>query len=104
MEITLEELKSVLNSGRQVIIIDVREPAEHEICHLTNAKLIPLGDLPKRITELNPKDFIVLYCHHGTRSAQATLWLTRNGFKNVKNLQGGIDAWAEVIDPTMKRY
>ncbi len=104
MEIAPEELKLILDSGRQVMIIDVREPAEHKICHLTGAKLIPLRDLPKRTTELNPKDFIVLYCHHGIRSAQATSWLKRNGFENVKNLRGGIDAWAEVIDPTMKRY
>ncbi len=104
MEITPEELKSILDGGTQVLIVDVREPAEHVICHLAGAKLIPLRDFPKRISELNPKDFIVLYCHHGIRSAQVTLWLTRNGFKNVKNLQGGIDAWAETIDPLMKRY
>ena len=104
MEITPEELKSALDSGRRVVIIDVREPAEHAICHLTGANLIPLRDLPKRTVELNPKDFTVLYCHHGIRSAQATSWLKQNGFENAKNLRGGIDAWAEVIDPAMKRY
>ena len=104
MEITPEELKSALDSGKQVMIVDVREPAEHAICRLINAKLIPLRDLAKRTPDLNQKDLIVLYCHHGIRSAQAVLWLQRNGFKNVKNLQGGIDAWATTVDPSMKRY
>ncbi len=104
MEITPEELKSVLDNGKQVVVIDIREPVEHTICHLKEAKLIPMKEFPNRIHELNPKDFIVLYCHHGIRSAQVVLWLERNGFKNAKTLEGGIDAWAETVDPSMKRY
>ena len=104
MKITPEELKSILETGKQVVIIDVREPAEYAICHLRESKLIPMRELPNRTKELDSNNFLVLYCHHGIRSLQATSWLKRNGFKNVKSLEGGIDAWAKTIDPTMKCY
>lgn len=104
MEMTPEELKSRLDCGEKITMIDVREPAEYEICRLKEAKLIPMGELEKRLDEFEPKNLTVLYCHHGMRSAQAALWLRRNGLDHVWNLQGGIDAWAERIDPCMARY
>ena len=104
IEITPEELKTKLDRGEKMVLIDVREPDEHAICRINEAKPIPIKNLPSYIDKLNPKDFIVFYCHHGIRSAQAALWFERNGFKNVKSLAGGIDAWAETIDPSMERY
>ena len=103
-EITVEELKSKLSRSEKITIIDVREPAEHATCHLKEARLIPLSEFEDRLDELNPADSIVLYCHHGMRSAQAASWLRDNGFKDVSSLRGGIDAWAERIDPSMERY
>ncbi|OGW85021.1 MAG: rhodanese [Omnitrophica bacterium RIFCSPHIGHO2_02_FULL_46_11] len=104
MEITPQELKTKLDHGDKITVIDVRQPNEHAICRLKEAKLISLPELPNRLGELNPEDSIVLYCHHGMRSMQAALWLQQKGFKNVKSLMGGIDAWAEEIDPSMGRY
>ena len=104
MEITPEELQSKLKQGEKITVIDVRGPEEYSICHLKEALLIPMTQLKHHIHELNPNDLIVLYCHHGIRSAQATLWFQKMGFENTKNLEGGIDAWAERIDPLMERY
>ena len=104
MEITPEELKAKLDRGEKIILVDVRRGNEYAICHLKEARLIPLAELPNRLGELSPKDSIVLYCHHGMRSAQAAAWLEKKGFKNAKSLAGGIDAWAEEIDPSMPRY
>ena len=104
MIIQAEELKKVLDEGKNVLLLDVREPDEYDICHLENAHLIPMRDLPKRIIELNPGQQTVCYCHHGIRSLQAAQWLSKNGFKNVKSLAGGIDQWAERIEPEMERY
>jgi len=102
-EITPEELKERLERG-EVQLIDVREPFEWEICHIEGAKLIPLSQLPSRIHELDPTKPIVLYCHSGYRSAQAVKLLRDLGFRRSYNLAGGIDAYAERIDPSMPRY
>ena len=103
-EISVDELKSKLDRSEKITLIDVREPDEYEICHLENAKLIPLRQLPNHLGELNPAELTVLYCHHGPRSAQAVSWLRKNGFNQAVNLCGGIDEWALKIDPEMDRY
>lgn len=104
MEITPEELKAKLESGEKVTLIDVREPEEHAICCIQGAGLIPMSELEDRLSELHPDDLMILYCHHGVRSAQAVLWLRGKDFPHVMSLEGGIDAWAERIDPSMERY
>lgn len=104
LEITSNELKSRLDKGENLLLLDVREPDEFDICRLENAQLIPMRQLPGRLNEINSKQAIVCYCHHGVRSLQAATWLFKNGFKNVKSLRGGIDHWAEVIEPEMERY
>ena len=103
-EISSEELKKKLDKDEKIVIIDVREPDEYEICHLKTAKLIPLRQIPSCLSELNPNGLTVLYCHHGIRSAQAALWLQQNGFPNVASLRGGIDEWAQKIESEMERY
>ncbi len=104
METTPEELKLKLERGEKLVLIDVREPEEYAICKIDGAKLIPMREFPARIHELNPADSMVIFCHHGGRSAQVAFWLNQQGFQKVENLQGGIDAWAESVDPAMTRY
>jgi len=103
-EITPQELKNLLEMKKDVVILDVREPAEYEICHLSGSRLIPLGELPYRLGELDTSEDIVIHCHTGSRSARAVQFLRQIGFTRVKNLKGGIDAWAEQVEPSMPRY
>jgi hydroxyacylglutathione hydrolase len=103
LQITVEELKARLDRGEQPFILDVRERAEYDICNL-GGYLIPLRQLPKRISELDPNKEIVVHCQTGIRSQTAVELLYEAGFKNVKNLVGGIEAWAKRIDPSMPRY
>ncbi len=102
-QITVEELKSKLDKGEDIFILDVREPHEYEISNL-GGYLIPLGNLPERINELDTSREIVAHCKVGGRSAQAVSFLKKAGFKKVKNLVGGINAWAERIDKSMPKY
>jgi rhodanese-related sulfurtransferase len=102
-EITPEELKARLDGGQPPGIVDVREPWEHDIGALPGARLIPMDDLPFRADELDPSRDIVVYCHHGVRSAAAVEWLRQLGFPAI-NLRGGIDAWALAVDRTLRRY
>lgn len=103
-EMSADELKTKLDNRENIILIDVRETDEYEICHLEQAKLIPLRQLPKHLNEINKNQLIIIYCHHGPRSAQAALWLNQNGFVNVASLRGGIDEWAQRVEPEMERY
>ena len=102
-EITPVELKKRLDSGEDIFILDVREPHEYEICNL-QGHLIPLGELPKRVQELDPNREIVAHCKGGVRSAKAVAFLQEAGFKNVVNLSGGISRWAADVDPSMPKY
>ncbi len=102
-QITVEELKGKVDQGEDIFILDVREPHEYQICNL-NGYLIPLGELPKRVHELDSSKEIVVHCQRGGRSQRALEFLLQAGFKKVKNLVGGIDAWAQRIDPKMPRY
>jgi adenylyltransferase/sulfurtransferase len=102
-EISVEELKKKIDNKEDIFILDVREPHEYQICNL-NGHLIPLGDLPKRVGELDSSREIVAHCKMGGRSAKAVAFLQQSGFKKVSNLTGGITAWAERIDPKMPKY
>ena len=102
-EIQVEELKRRLDAGEDLFVLDVREPHEYQICHI-NGHLIPLGDLPKRVHELDSSREIVAHCRSGVRSAKAVAFLQQAGFKKVHNLAGGILAWADRVDPRMPKY
>ncbi|HVM93251.1 MAG TPA: molybdopterin-synthase adenylyltransferase MoeB [Terriglobales bacterium] len=102
-EISVQELKKKLDAKADVFVLDVREPHEYQICNL-NGYLIPLGDLPKRVSELDSSREIVAHCKMGGRSAKAVQFLRQSGFKKVYNLTGGITAWAEKVDPSMPKY
>ena len=101
--VTVEELKQQLDSKKDLFILDVREPHEYQICNL-NGYLIPLGDLPKRVHELDSSRDIVAHCRSGVRSGKAVAFLRQAGFKKVRNLTGGILEWADKIDPKMPKY
>ena len=103
-QITAEALKEDIDAGKEVVLLDVREPMEWEIAHLNKAILMPVAQVPSRVNELSTADEIVVYCKAGPRSARIVNFLREMGFRKVKNLVGGIDAWADVADPTMPRY
>ncbi len=102
-EIPVEELKRRLDGGEDIFVLDVREPHEYQICNI-HGHLIPLGDLPKRVHELDSSREIVVHCKSGARSAKAVDFLRQSGFKRASNLTGGILAWAERIDPSLPKY
>src|ERR1700723_3352951 len=98
------EVKAKMDRGDRFVLIDVREPHEYQICNIPQAKLIPLGDLPKRVNELNSADEIIAHCKSGMRSAKAVEFLKQAGFKKVKNMKGGILAWSDKVDPSVPKY
>src|SRR5690348_3845363 len=102
-EISVEELKRRLDAKEDLVIVDVREPHEYQICNL-NGVLIPLNDLPRRVHELDPSKEMVVHCRSGARSARAVGFLQQAGFAKAKNLAGGILAWADRIDPKVPKY
>jgi molybdopterin/thiamine biosynthesis adenylyltransferase/rhodanese-related sulfurtransferase len=102
-DIQVEELKRRLDKGDDIFVLDVREPHEYQICNI-GGHLIPLGDLPKRVSELDSSREIVAHCRSGARSAKAVEFLRQAGFKKVHNLAGGILAWADRVDPKMPKY
>jgi molybdopterin/thiamine biosynthesis adenylyltransferase/rhodanese-related sulfurtransferase len=102
-EITPTELKARQDRGDKLFILDVREPHEYQICNL-NGKLIPLGELPRRVSELDSSVEMVVHCRSGKRSADAIHFLQTAGFKKLLNLKGGVLAWADEVDPRMPKY
>lgn len=86
------------------LLVDVREPWEYERCHIEGSLLVPLQQIPARLSELPPDRELVLVCHHGNRSQYAAMWLERNGYSQLYNLRGGVEAWALDVDPAMPRY
>ena len=102
-EIQVEDLKRMMDTGHDFFLLDVRQPHEYQICNL-NGHLIPLNDLPIRFAELDPNKETVVYCRSGSRSAKAVDFLQQQGFKNVKNLAGGVLAWSDRVDPKMPKY
>ena len=103
-EISPLELKAKLDAGEDLFILDVREPHEYDICRLDGSTLIPLGELLKRVSELNSADDIVVHCKSGMRSAKAVAFLQKAGFGKITNLSGGILGWSDQVDPTVPKY
>jgi len=85
-------------------LLDVREPWEQQICHIAGSRLLPMRALPQQLDELDPQRPVVCICHHGGRSAHVAMWLSRQGFADVYNLSGGVDAWARQVEPGMATY
>jgi sulfur-carrier protein adenylyltransferase/sulfurtransferase len=104
MAVTVEELKTRIDKGEAPAIVDVREPNEWQICRIEGATLIPLGELPQKMSELDRTREMVVLCKMGGRSARAVAFLRQQGFENVHNLDGGILAWIDRVDPTQRKY
>jgi sulfur-carrier protein adenylyltransferase/sulfurtransferase len=102
--ITAVELREKLDRREKFVLVDVREPFEYDICNIPGSKLIPLGELPARLSELDSADDIVLHCKVGGRSAKALKILQEAGFRKLSNLRGGIAAWADEVDPSVPKY
>jgi adenylyltransferase/sulfurtransferase len=103
-EIKVTELKERLDRGEDLFILDVRNPEEFQICRIPGSTLIPLPALPQRFGELDRNREMVVHCKSGMRSQKAIQFLRGQGFRNLKNLKGGILAWADQIDPTVPKY
>jgi adenylyltransferase/sulfurtransferase len=102
--VTVEELKARMDQKADFVLVDVREPFEHAICEIPGAQLIPLGELAERFTELPRDREVIIHCKTGMRSARAAHFLKGKGYQDVHNLEGGILAWIERIDPGLRRY
>lgn len=103
-EATVEELKTRLDQHESFLLLDVREPQEFEICRIPGSVLIPLGDLPSRLSELEGRGDMIVHCKSGVRSGKAVRLLREAGYSKARNLKGGILAWINRIDPTMPKY
>lgn len=105
MELTVEETRRLLTeTPDRVMLIDVREPHEVEICRITGAEHIPMRQIPEHVGTLPKDKHLLIHCHHGGRSLRVTQYLRANGYDAVSNVAGGIDAWSLVIDATVPRY
>jgi rhodanese-related sulfurtransferase len=103
-ELPAPDVAKLLEDGSPLLLLDVREAWELATAAIPGASHVPMGEVPARLGELDPARTTVVFCHHGGRSAQVAMYLERNGFTDVINLAGGIDAWSQVIDPAVPRY
>jgi rhodanese-related sulfurtransferase len=104
LEITPQQLRQRLDRGDRLLLIDVREPHEHQICRIEGAQLIPMRTIPASLQSLDSGDDVICYCHHGMRSTDVAVWLRGQGIENAQSLAGGIDRWSAEIDPAVPRY
>jgi rhodanese-related sulfurtransferase len=106
IETSCQAVHAAQANGDDFLLLDCRDPEEYALVRIPNARLLPLGELPVRAAELEPyrNRRIVVHCHHGGRSLRAANWLRANGFPQAQSMAGGIDTWAEQIDPTLPRY
>ena len=103
-QLTPQQLKTKLDANEMLVLLDVREAFEFNYAHIEGSLLMPLGDVPARLQELDPSQEIVVICHHGVRSQMAANYLSDAGFDRVSNLAGGIDAWSLACDASVRRY
>ena len=106
-EITPQELRSKLETGERVYLLDVREHFEYQICRIGDARFVPMGAVPASLPELEragDDGLLVAYCHHGVRSLSVIAWLRNQGLENCQSLSGGIDRWSTEVDPAVPRY
>jgi rhodanese-related sulfurtransferase len=104
LEIMPFEVRQRLDRGDKLLLVDVREPAEHQICRIEGAKLIPMGTIPANLQMLDSGEDVICYCHHGMRSMDVAVWLRGQGIAGAKSMAGGIERWALEVDPKVPRY
>lgn len=104
LQITPLEVKQRLARGENFLLVDVREPWEHQTCRIEGAKLVSLGTIPANLALFEQAGEVVLYCHHGLRSLDAAAWLRAQGVAGARSMSGGIARWSAEIDPSVPRY
>ena len=104
LEIKPSELKNRLDHGDKMLVVDVREPWEYDLCRIEGAKLIPMGTVPANLQALDVDEDVICYCHRGQRSLDVAVWLRGQGIENAKSLAGGIERWSVEVDPSVPRY
>lgn len=104
LQITPAEIEARLDHGDPVLLVDVREPWETQLCKIAGAQLIPMGSIPANLQKLDVDGEVICYCHHGVRSLDVAVWLRSQGVERARSMAGGIDRWSIEIDPTVPRY
>jgi rhodanese-related sulfurtransferase len=105
IDVNVQLVKQWQDQGEDFLLLDCREPEEHQLARIGGSLLIPMQQIPERIAELVARNQrIVVHCHHGARSLRVTHWLRGQGFSRAQNMEGGIDAWSQQIDPGVPRY
>ena len=107
LEISVDDVKQKLDTGVPIVLLDCREPFEHDLARITGAELIPMNSIPQRLSDverLSDRGQLIVYCHHGVRSLNVVHWLRRNGVENCQSMMGGIDLWSMEIDTSVPRY
>jgi rhodanese-related sulfurtransferase len=104
LQISPKAVSERIARGDKLLLVDVREPWEYDLCRIPGAKLIPLGTLPTTVNTLLDADDVICYCHHGMRSLDAAVWLRQQGVESAKSMAGGIERWSAEVDPDVPRY
>jgi rhodanese-related sulfurtransferase len=104
MQISAKEVNERVARGDKLLLVDVREPWEYDLCKITGATLIPLGMLPSNLNVLLDANEVICYCHHGMRSLDAAVWLRQQGVESARSMAGGIERWSVDVDPQVPRY
>jgi adenylyltransferase/sulfurtransferase len=105
LEISAKEVSERIARGEKLLLVDVREPWEYDLCKIPGSKLVPLGTIPANLnTLLDVDDDVICYCHHGMRSLDAVVWLRQQGVEGAKSMAGGIERWSVEVDPNVPRY
>jgi rhodanese-related sulfurtransferase len=105
LEITVTEVKRLIEAGEVHTLLDVREPDEHQVCQIDGATLIPMREISKQFDRLEEVATpLIVFCHHGVRSLNVVSWLREQGLMDCQSMAGGIDAWSRDVDPTVRRY
>jgi rhodanese-related sulfurtransferase len=104
LQISPKAVSERIARGDNLLLVDVREPWEYDLCRIPGARLIPLGTLPAALNAMLDRDDVICYCHRGMRSLDAAAWLRQQGVENAKSMAGGIERWSAEIDPNVPRY
>jgi len=104
IQISVKEVNERIARGDKLLLVDVREQWEYDLCRIPGAKLIPLGTIPANLNAFLDADEVICYCHHGMRSLDAASWLRQQGVESAKSMAGGIECWSVEIDPSVPRY
>ncbi len=106
IEIDVQAVKQLMDDDQSFLLLDCREPSEHEHCRIEGAQLISMGEIPERLSSMEKwrDGRIVVHCHHGIRSLRVVNWLRDQGFSGAQSMAGGIDRWSLEIDPSVPRY